>query len=640
MHLKTLFILLFLGNLSVSWGQKNIDPTPKDIELAKSIRSKYNKQDVAILESTETIHFGFNKSSSNVTVDLAVKEVLMNINHRADIYKYEFYDSSSKIETFLLKYRNDKTALFTVQDEFYKDKDLFYNDARVKHVQIDFPVQGYTYNYTMNKKFEDVKYFTTLHFNDEFPVLDKKIEINVPDWLEIELKEMNFNGHKIEKTQTKDTKNKTTVYTYHFKDIPAVFKEENSPGRTYLYPHILVLAKSYDYNGKKGTLFKTTADLYGWYKSLVDQMKDDTEQLKSKVNELTAKATSDEEKIKNIYYWVQDNIRYIAFEDGIAGFKPDDSHQVFSKRYGDCKGMANLIKQMLKIAGFDARLTWIGTKHIAYNYSIPSLSVDNHMICTVFLKGKKIFLDGTEKFSSIENYAERIQSKEVMIENSKDFIIDKVPTGYAEMNKETFRAKLTIEKDKLKGSCNRSYNGESRSQFLNIYNSFESDKKAEALVNYLAKRDKNNFVKDVKTSDLKNRDAKLTIDYALESSNRVSEFDDEIYLNFEFMNEYKSFTFKDRETDYEFDFKTLYDSEISITLPSGYKIEKLPENLNVKNEDFEIDIQFNLKGKELIYKKVFTFKNAILRKSNQESWNNTQKKLNELYNSSITLSKL
>jgi hypothetical protein len=369
-------------------------------------------------------------------------------------------------------------------------------------------------------------------------------------------------------------------------------------------------------------------------------MKDDTEQLKSKVNELTAKATSDEEKIKNIYYWVQDNIRYIAFEDGIAGFKPDDSHQVFSKRYGDCKGMANLIKQMLKIAGFDARLTWIGTKHIAYNYSIPSLSVDNHMICTVFLKNKKIFLDGTEKFSSIENYAERIQNKEVMIENGKEFIIDKVPMGNAEMNKETFRAKLTLEKDKLKGSCNRSYNGESKSQFLNIYNSFETDKKAEALVNYLAKRDKNNFVKEVKTSDLKNRDAKLTIDYILESSNRVSEFDNEIYLNFEFMNEYKSFTFKDRETDYEFDFKTLYDSEISITLPSGYKIEKLPENLSVKNEDFEIDIQFTLKGKELIYKKVFTFKNAILRKSQQESWNNTQKKINEIYNSSITLSKL
>src|SRR5690606_8443004 len=102
-----------------------------------------------------------------------------------------------------LKYRNEKTASFPVKDEFYKDKDLFYNDARVKHVQIDFPVQGYTYNYSMNKKFDDVKYFTSLHFNDEFPIIDKKIEITVPDWLEVELKEMNFNDHNIIKSQTK-----------------------------------------------------------------------------------------------------------------------------------------------------------------------------------------------------------------------------------------------------------------------------------------------------------------------------------------------------------------------------------------------------------------------------------------------------
>lgn len=638
MHFKTIQFLILLGSLS-AWSQKNIDPTPNDIELAKTIREKYSKQDVAILESTEIVNFGFNKSTSNVTVDLTVKEVLMNINHRADIYKYEFYDSSSKIETFLLKYRNEKTASFPVKDEFYKDKDLFYNDARVKHVQIDFPVQGYTYNYSMNKKFEDVKYFTSLHFNDEFPVIDKKIEVIIPDWLEVELKEMNFNGHNIIKSQNKDAKNKSTTYQYHYKDIPAVFNEESSPGRSYLYPHILVLAKSYDYNGKKSNLFKTTADLYGWYKSLVDQMKDDTEQLKSKVNELTTKTTSDEEKIKNIFYWVQDNIRYIAFEDGIAGFKPDDSHQVFSKRYGDCKGMANLTKQMLKIAGFDARLTWIGTKHIAYNYSIPSLVVDNHMICTVFHNGKKIYLDGTEKFSSLGNYAERIQNKEVMIENGSEFIIDKIPTSSAESNKETFRAKLVIENDKLKGTCNRTYSGESRSLFLNIYNSFESDKKAEALENFLAKQDKNNKVKEIKPSDLKNRDAKLTIDYALESSNRISEFDDEIYLNFEFMNEYKSFTFKERETDYELDYKTLYDSEITITLPEGYKVDKLPENLSQKNEDYEIEATFSLKGKELVYRKVFLFKNAIIRKNQQESWNAAHKKLFELYNSSITLSK-
>jgi hypothetical protein len=85
----TLFFLILTSNC---WSQKNIDPTATDIELAKTIRSKYDKSDVAILESNENIVFGFNKSTSNVTVNLSVNEVLMNINQRADIYKYEFYN--------------------------------------------------------------------------------------------------------------------------------------------------------------------------------------------------------------------------------------------------------------------------------------------------------------------------------------------------------------------------------------------------------------------------------------------------------------------------------------------------------------------------------------------------------------------
>jgi hypothetical protein len=248
-------------------------------------------------------------------------------------------------------------------------------------------------------------------------------------------------------------------------------------------------------------------------------------------------------------------------------------------------------------------------------------------------------LDGTEKFNSFGEYAERIQNKEVMIEDGDQFILLKVPTSLAIENKETFKATLKVVNEKLIGTCQRTFSGESRSQFQNIYNSFESSKKGEALEGFLSRNDKNNHVSDIKTSDLKSRDQKLTIDYNLDSSNRVSMFDDEMYINFEFMNEYKGLTFKDRKTDYEFDYKTMYETEISIALPEGYKIEKKPENLKIIDEDYAIEANFTLKGNTIIYKKSFQFKNALLRKSHIESWAAAHKKLLEFYNSSITLTK-
>ena len=70
---------------------------------------------------------------------------------------------------------------------------------------------------------------------------------------------------------------------------------------------------------------------------------------------------------------------------------------VATKKYGDCKGMANLLTEMLRSVKLDARRCWIGTNHIAYDYSTPSLSVDNHMICAWMNKGKPVITSAPAK---------------------------------------------------------------------------------------------------------------------------------------------------------------------------------------------------------------------------------------------------
>ncbi|WP_159780587.1 transglutaminase family protein, partial [Flavobacterium sp. 9AF] len=525
---KNALLVVFFISINI-WSQKNIEPSPTDIKTAKELREKFDKSDIAILKSTEKVNFEIAKDKKNVEVNYAISEVLLNINHRADIQKYEFYDSQSLINTFSLKYKNNKPANIYARDEFYKSNDLFYNDARVKYFNIDFPIQGYTYLYDIEKKINDVKYFTSIYFNDEFPVIDKEIIITVPKWLTLEIKEFNFEGFDITKTEVKNTE--STIFKYTIKNIPPSKKEKLAPGPSYIYPHILFIAKSFENKNEKTILFNKTADLYKWYKSLIDSMDDDPTIFENKVKELTQNAKNDEEKIKQIYYWVQDNIRYIAFEDGIAGFKPDDSQNVFNKRYGDCKGMANLTKQMLKLAGFDARLCWIGTKHIAYNYSIPSLSVDNHMICALIKDGKKYYLDGTEKYNSFKEYAERIQGKEVLIENGNDFIIDKIPSQKAVSNKDVYTVNYTIEGETLKGKVNKEYSGESRASFLYNYNTIKNDKKEEALKWYINSGNKNYIVNNIITSDLTNRDQNVKLSYDVSLENHVSSFDNEMYID-------------------------------------------------------------------------------------------------------------
>ncbi|WP_299367087.1 transglutaminase family protein [Winogradskyella sp.] len=634
-----LFFLVF--TFSVINAQRKIEPDAYDIAKAKKLKSKFDNEDddVVLEESLDFVSFDFNSRTENVTVQHEMKEKMINMNTRADIQKYCFYDGQSEVIEFEINYKNGRDANFFIKDEAYTSGDLFHNDARVMYTEMDFPLQGYRYETFIKKIYFDIKYFTKLYFNDQYPTENKVISIEIPEWLDIELKEINFEGFNIEKRTQPNPRKKSKTHIYTLKDIPAMTKASNAPGPTYMYPHLLILAKSHKKLDKTTPIFESTQDLYNWYSSLTKSLENDNTPFKEKVSELIKDAKTDEDKIKNIYYWVQDNIRYIAFEDGIAGFKPDEASNVYNKKYGDCKGMANLTKQMLIEAGFDARLTWIGTKHIAYDYSTPNLSVDNHMICSLFKDGEVIFLDGTEKFNAYGEYADRIQGKQVMIENGDAYILKTVPVSDVAFNKEVFTYNLNLEGETLKGTVNKQYKGESRSDLLYFFDQLKSDKKEEFLEYFLNKGNSNIKVFDIKTSDLSNRDINIAMDYKIEVKNAVSSFDGSIYIDLDIDKELADFAFKERDVDYIFSSKKYLESTTNLTITEGYTIDYLPKNIAVSNTNYDLSVSFTKNDRQLSYKKVFVIKNAIIETTDFEEWNTFMEDLNTLYNEQIILTK-
>ena len=620
----------------------------EDIYEANRLKKVFPDDRVAATIVEEEYNFDKGKSEDKLPVVTATKNTgitFLALRERAGIQYFDFYNSFSKITSF--KQLEKMKGMFGIKknynvgyaiDRSASSSDFFSDDSRVKFFNIGFTGYGDATRVETEKKYFDSKYLTSIYFHSWYPAKEKVITIKVPDWLQVDIREFNFEGYKVMKQ--KNMEKGMTVYTFKLQNLPAMKSEPRAIGAAYMFPHLVLVVKSFNYDGKTEKGFANVGDLYNWYKYLYNKCVNKPDELKAKVTELTKGKANDMDKIKSIFYWVQDNIRYIAFEDGLAGFIPATAQDVYKSKYGDCKGMANLMTEMLKLAGFESYMTWIGTRHIPYDYTLPSLAVDNHCISTVILGGKEYFLDGTEKYIPFGDYAWRIQGKEVLIGKGDKYDVKKVPLMEIEKSKLLTQTSFQLKDNVLKGHVKVTLTGEQRTSFHQYYHELPSDDKKKLIQRFLEFGNKNLTVNNVKTSDLNNREIPVVIEGDIDLSNYIITEDKEVYVGIDFFPEDLRGYLPDakRQQDYEMHSAYVSQDETELVLPAGYKVVSMPAAISEKADDYEVSGTYTAKDNKVIFKKTLAFKTGRIRKADFENWKSFAKKLKD-FNSNLILIK-
>lgn len=594
---------------------------------------------ISISSKTENFEFVKGTDSKPVLVKEKTSTTYKCNGYRTVIPYVEFYDDNTSIDDVKIYVDGDKAKDIKPAYSYYSVDDVFYSDARICYFQLPLEKKNSESQVNVEKTLNDPRYLTTVYFSDRYKVESGQVTFKVPSWMKIEIKEFNFPTNGITKNITQN--GDYTTYTYTATNIGADKRSEHTPGPSYIYPHLLILVKTAQPDGfAKATFFENLQEQYNWYKSLVKEIGNDPASFKDQVNEIVKDKKTDVEKIKAVYTWMQANVRYIAFEDGLAGFKPEKAQEVFRRKYGDCKGMANLTKEMLKVLGYDARLCWIGTNHIAYDYSTPSLAVDNHMICAVKLNGKFQFLDATEKYIGYGEYAQRIQGRQVLIEDGDKYVLDRIPVEEASQNTQTIKQVLKIQAENIVGSVNMNYKGESKEYMLSQLNSIKQQKRDEALQQYLTNSNTNYKIDSLQTKGLQDWNTDLSIRYDLQYNNAITEFGDEKYIDMDFDKDFASMNIDTtRKQDYLMYYKYHISNITELQLPDGFTVAELPQALTINNSSYNFSLKYELAGNKLIYKKEMMILNPLIKVSQFASWNSDIKRLNNFYNEQITLKK-
>jgi len=139
--------------------------------------------------------------------------------------------------------------------------------------------------------------------------------------------------------------NNTVVHRWEVSNVPRMFEEPSMPPLENCVQRILV------------STTPSWTDVSKWYWNLSKPHLDATsDALKKTVASLTAGATTNEDKMKALFYFVSQKIRYMGLtpEKDRPGYEPHDVCITLDKQYGVCRDKAALLVEMLRTAGLEA----------------------------------------------------------------------------------------------------------------------------------------------------------------------------------------------------------------------------------------------------------------------------------------------
>lgn len=610
-----------------------------------ALAQDYSNEDYIFLKRHEHIKIGLSKQ--NFDIKKQVSEQAEYLTSKKLYFANEAmpFDSFTSIEDInAYTYIPDKDS--EVQVDYIEtkrefDNGIFYSDQESKIFTFPAVTKGAITNLNYNEIIKDPHFLGLFRFGTFVPTKSSQLSIEFPTSVSIGY--IDFNTSEIDVAFKQETINDITTYTWTANNVKGFQGEDDGESMLYHLPHIIVYVKSYEYQGKRYSVLNDVNDLYKWYASLVNQIdNNDLKKVYKIADDITKTLPTQKQKAEAIFNWVQDNINYVAFEDGLGGFIPRGAASVSDKRYGDCKDMANLLYEMLNHSGIEAYRTWIGTRDRPYTYSeVPTPMVDNHMITTAIIDGETFFMDGTDSYVPFGMPSAFTQTKEALLGiDDNTFKLMTVPIQKPEKSVTHVNTVIDIEDDMFKVSEKRLLTGYEKVDFITDYLYKKDTKSEEEFLNTtLALGNNKTNYKNIKRENFDNKNTALKLSYDLSIDNYVKKVGNKLFINLDIdrVLSKSKIDIQDKKYDKKIDHTYSKNYTTTLNIPEGYSASFIPETLTFENPNYGYTITYTQKDNSIIQTKNIFVNTLRIEKQDFESWNEFIKSLTKAYKKSIIL---
>jgi hypothetical protein len=528
------------------------------------------------------------------------------------------FNSSVRIISIKARTINEKGEEFILDKSQIRERSIFpeyalYSDAMVK--EFNFPrveknsIVEYEYTFVLNS----LLYWHDWFFQQEIPVLHSNYVLEFPR--DFEFKSRVING-RIEPQIRPGDDDQELMFTWETRDKEAFKKEPFMPPLSDVALRLTFSPPLFTMEDKVYPS-KTWNDVAAWYRELSSESTVTNEKITNLAFRLTSNLGSQRRKVKAIYQWVQENIRYVSIAIGTGAFRPHNCQDVLDYKYGDCKDMSSFLIALLRAVGieaFPALISTRGNRRVLADMAKPRQF--DHVMVVVPLDDEHLWLDPACRNCRFGELPFEDQRATALVVKSDQGELTTSPESSFDQNRSQSSWEIRLNPDRsAAGTVIIRAEGQEDLAFKNSLLELKPTKRKQALLDFVSFWFADADLNRCEFRNLEEKDSSTCLIGELSAERFGTETGGKLFLPVNFSVQRNiSQTFPQRQRDFPvvFDYRFSNKDEIRISISEGLDIEFLPSNV-ILDEDFGFfESSYEVTDGEILHRRVFERKQLFV----------------------------
>jgi Domain of Unknown Function with PDB structure (DUF3857)/Transglutaminase-like superfamily len=364
-------------------------------------------------------------------------------------------------------------------------------------------------------------------------------------------------------------------------------------------------------------------------KGVYDVYKNDikpNDEVKQKAAALTAGATTNEQKLAQLYDFCRTQIKNLSSdtsgltEEERAKLKPNKSPAETLKRgQGTSADIRNLFAALAIAAGFDARLALTADRNDVFfnrGFADPYFMVFDGLRCIAVKDGDDWrFYNPAQTYLPAGMLEWQAEMQDVLISDPKGSVWARTPLSAPDKSLEKRTAKLKLSEDgTLEGDVKIEYTGQTGA-IKKQYNDDDSPAQREETLRNMVKAQMSTAeISDIKIENVEDPNKPFTYEYHVRVSGYAQRTGKRLFLQPAFFERGRRplFTAAERRYEVYFDYPWSEQDYVEIELPAGFALDNAdqPEPFSAGDiSKYEVHIGVTQDKHTLVYRRSFYFGN-------------------------------